>query len=142
MDDDPQQPRAETAEGFADDETFVDEEARGQAVMTDGDDAAYGQAAAADGDDAAPGQAVMAGNPAEALGTLVAYLARNLVDEPDAVEVEARRQGNNVVVTLRVPETELGKVIGRQGRIARAVRTALTIAGSRYHVRASLDIEG
>ena len=96
-----------------------------------------GQAAAANGPVGAP-----PGDPAEALGTLVAYLARNLVDEPDGVEVEARRHGNNVVVTLRVPETELGKVIGRQGRIARAVRTALSIAGSRYHVRASLDIEG
>lgn len=82
------------------------------------------------------------GDPAAALGSLVEYLARNLTDEPDEVEVEARRQGNNVVITLRVPESELGKVIGRQGRIARAVRTALTIAGSRHHVRASLDIEG
>jgi predicted RNA-binding protein YlqC (UPF0109 family) len=41
-----------------------------------------------------------------------------------------------------VPETELGKVIGRQGRIARAMRTALMIAGSRQNVRATLDIEG
>lgn len=117
MDDDPQQPRDEADEAFdAGDEAFADEAANGQAVAI--------------------------GDPAEALGTLVAYLARNLIDEPDGVEVEARRQGNNVVITLRVPETELGKVIGRQGRIARAVRTALTIAGSRYHVRASLDIEG
>ena len=92
-------------------------------------------------DEGVDGQAVAAGDPAEALGTLVAYLARNLVDEPDAVEVEARRQGNSVVVTLRVPETELGKVIGRQGRIARAMRTALAIAGSRQNIRATLDID-
>jgi len=93
-------------------------------------------------DEEADGQPTAAGDPAAALGSLVTYLARNLVDDPDAVEVEARRHGNNVAVTLRVPEAELGKVIGRQGRIARAVRTALTIAGSRHHVRASLDIEG
>ena len=132
MDDDPRQPRdevSEDAEVFANgDESFAVDEADGRVLTA--------------ADEGVDGQAVAAGDPAEALGTLVAYLARNLVDEPDAVEVEARRQGNSVVVTLRVPETELGKVIGRQGRIARAVRTALTIAGSRYHVRASLDIEG
>jgi predicted RNA-binding protein YlqC (UPF0109 family) len=78
---------------------------------------------------------------AEQLRELVVYLARNLVDEPDSVEVEARQRGNSVFISLRVPEEELGKVIGRGGRIARAMRTALMIAGSRNHVRASLDIE-
>ncbi|MCC7021852.1 MAG: KH domain-containing protein [Thermomicrobiales bacterium] len=78
---------------------------------------------------------------AERLRSLVAYLATNLVDDPDAVEVETRQRGGSVFVSLRVPEEELGKVIGRGGRIARAIRTALTITGSRYNVRASLDIE-
>ena len=125
MDEDPRPPSDEVDDAFVPaDEAFGDEYER-EHEQAD-----------------ANGQPRTAGDPAEALGTLVAYLARNLVDEPDGVEVEARRQGNNVAITLRVPETELGKVIGRQGRIARAVRTALTIAGSRYHVRASLDIEG
>ncbi|MGH2614228.1 MAG: KH domain-containing protein [Thermomicrobiales bacterium] len=78
---------------------------------------------------------------AERLRTLVAYLATNLVDDPDAVEVEARQRGGSVFVSLRVPEEDLGKVIGRGGRIARAMRTALMITGSRDNVRASLDIE-
>jgi predicted RNA-binding protein YlqC (UPF0109 family) len=78
---------------------------------------------------------------AERLRSLVAYLAANLVDAPDAVEVEARQRGSSVFVSLRVPEEELGKVIGRGGRIARAMRTALMISGSRSNVRASLDIE-
>ena len=78
---------------------------------------------------------------AERLRVLVAYLATNLVDDPDSVEVEARQRGNSVFVSLRVPEEELGKVIGRGGRIARAMRTALMITGSRSNVRASLDIE-
>jgi len=78
---------------------------------------------------------------AEQLRGLVTYLAKNLVDEPDGVEVEARQRGGSVFISLRVPEEELGKVIGRGGRIARAMRTALMIAGSRNHVRASLDIE-
>ena len=78
---------------------------------------------------------------AERLRGLVAYLATNLVDDPENVEVEARQRGGSVFVSLRVPEEELGKVIGRGGRIARAMRTALMIAGSRNNVRASLDIE-
>ena len=78
---------------------------------------------------------------AEQLRGLVVYLATNLVDDPDGVEVEARQRGGSVFISLRVPEEELGKVIGRGGRIARAMRTALMISGSRSNVRASLDIE-
>ena len=88
---------------------------------------------------AAAGAAV---DPVERLRGLVVYLATNLIDDPDAVEVEAERRGQGVHLSLRVPEEELGKVIGRQGRIARALRTALMIAGSRHNLRASLDIEG
>ena len=79
---------------------------------------------------------------AEQLRALVVYLASNLVDDPATVEVDVQQRGGSVLLSLRVPEDELGKVIGRQGRIARALRTALMIAGSRHHVRASLDIEG
>ena len=82
-----------------------------------------------------------ANDAAERLRGLVAYLATNLVDDPASVEVEARQRGGSVFISLRVPEEELGKVIGRGGRIARAMRTALMIAGSRNNVRASLDIE-
>ncbi len=78
---------------------------------------------------------------AERLRGLVTYLATHLVDDPESVEVEARQRGGSVFVSLRVPEEELGRVIGRGGRIARAMRTALMIAGSRNNVRASLDIE-
>jgi predicted RNA-binding protein YlqC (UPF0109 family) len=90
------------------------------------------------GDDA---QYAPATDAAERLRGLVAYLATNLVDDPASVEVEARQRGGSVFISLRVPEEELGKVIGRGGRIARAMRTALMIAGSRNNVRASLDIE-
>lgn len=94
------------------------------------------------GDDSdATAHAPLATPVAERLGDLVTYLASNLVDEPASVEVETRQRGGSVFVTLRVPEEELGKVIGRGGRIARAMRTALMISGSRNNVRASLDIE-
>ncbi len=93
--------------------------------------------------DAPPSVAAAEGpDPAERLRDLVVYMATALVDAPDAVEVDVERRGPHVHLSLRVPEEELGKVIGRQGRIARAMRTALMIAGSRANVRASLDIEG
>ncbi len=87
-------------------------------------------------------QANDVGKPVEDLRALVVYLATNLVDEPDAVEVTAEQRGSAVHLHLRVPPQELGKVIGRQGRIARALRTTLMIAGSRHNLRASLDIDG
>jgi predicted RNA-binding protein YlqC (UPF0109 family) len=80
--------------------------------------------------------------PAEELRRLVHYLATNLVDEPGSVEVTAEQRGSAVHLNLHVPESEMGKVIGRQGRIARAMRTVVMIAGSRHNIRASLDIEG
>jgi predicted RNA-binding protein YlqC (UPF0109 family) len=87
-------------------------------------------------------RATESASPADELRQLVYYLATNLVDEPDSVEVTAEQRGTAVHLNLRVPEREMGKVIGRQGRIARALRTVVTIAGSRHNLRASLDIEG
>ncbi len=81
-------------------------------------------------------------NAREDLRELVAYLATNLIDAPEDVRVSVERRGSAVHLRLQVPEEELGKVIGRQGRIARAMRTAVMIAGARHDVRASLDIEG
>ncbi len=80
--------------------------------------------------------------PAESLGELVRYIASQLVDSPDALEVTVDDRGTSVHIMLRVPEEEMGRVIGRQGRIAKAMRTVVMIAGSRQNVRASLDIEG
>ena len=93
-------------------------------------------AAWADDGAAAPGSAD------EDLRGLVTFIVSNLLDDMDAVEVDAEQRGSSVHLRLRVPSEDLGKVIGRQGRVARAMRTALTIAGSRHNVRASLDIEG
>ena len=93
-------------------------------------------------DEAADDGLAPATDPVERLQDLVTYLVSNLVDHPDTVEFSAERPCQTVHLALRVPEDELGKVIGRQGRIARAIRTALMIAGSRYNVRATLDIEG
>lgn len=82
------------------------------------------------------------GSPAESLRGLISYLIENLVDDPSAVEINAEQHGAVVQLTVHVPEEELGKVIGRGGRIAKAMRSALMIAATRHHVRVSLDIEG
>jgi predicted RNA-binding protein YlqC (UPF0109 family) len=79
--------------------------------------------------------------PEDALRELVLYMATNLVDDPEGVMVTAESHGSSVHLDLRVPATELGKVIGRQGRIARAMRTVVMVAGTRHNVRASLDID-
>ncbi len=77
----------------------------------------------------------------ESLRELVSFLVQHLVDDPDAAEITLERRGSSVYIQLRLPEDDLGKVIGRGGRIAKAIRTVLLIAGSRHHLRVSLDIE-
>ncbi len=80
-------------------------------------------------------------DPVERLRGLVTYLATNLVDEPDEVAVTVEQRGAAVHVQVQVAPDDLGKVIGRQGRVARAMRTTLMIAGSRDNLRTSLAIE-
>jgi len=66
---------------------------------------------------------------------LLEYLARELVDEPDAVEVTETPDDRGVVFTLRVAPDDMGKVIGRGGRTARAIRTVMKAAAMRAGVR-------
>jgi uncharacterized protein len=71
---------------------------------------------------------------------LLAHLARRLVDDPDAVEVAEVRQEGATVLQLRVAPDDVGKVIGRQGRIARALRAIVRASGARTHRRVVLEI--
>jgi hypothetical protein len=71
---------------------------------------------------------------------LLEYLARQLVDEPDAVRVESVEEDDTVLLRLHVAEDDLGKVIGRQGRIARALRTIVRAGGARDRRRVQLEI--
>jgi uncharacterized protein len=71
---------------------------------------------------------------------LLAYLARQLVDEPDAVSVQEVEREGTVVLELRVAQDDIGKVIGRQGRIARALRAVVRASGARSHRRVLLEI--
>jgi uncharacterized protein len=71
---------------------------------------------------------------------LVTEIARALVDEPNAVIVEAVKRSENTVLRLRVAPTDVGKVIGKQGRTARSMRTILGAVSMKYHHRYTLDI--
>ena len=71
---------------------------------------------------------------------LVEYLARRLVDEPDAVRVEEVERDGDTVIELYVAKDDVGKVIGRQGRIARALRTVVRASAARRSGRTLLEI--
>ena len=71
---------------------------------------------------------------------LVEHLARALVDRPDEVVVQEVVKEQAVVLTLHVAPSDLGKVIGRQGRTAHSLRTIVGVAGMKQKRRAVLDI--
>jgi hypothetical protein len=71
---------------------------------------------------------------------LVEYLARRLVDEPDAVHAEEVERDGDVVIELHVAPDDVGKVIGRQGRIARALRTLVRASAASRERRVFLEI--
>ena len=71
---------------------------------------------------------------------LLEDLARRLVDEPEAVRVEREERDDVVVLRLHVAKDDVGKVIGRQGRIARALRQVVRAAAGRQHKRVVLEI--
>jgi uncharacterized protein len=73
---------------------------------------------------------------------LVEFLARSLVDDPDAVRVEREERDDALVLHLHVAPDDVGKVIGRQGRIVRALRAVVRAGGVRENRRVLLEIAG
>jgi len=71
---------------------------------------------------------------------LVSFIVGRLVDNPDAVVLEEREDGDTIVVELRVAKEDLGKVIGKQGRTAKAMRAVLAAVASRLEKRSRLEI--
>ena len=71
---------------------------------------------------------------------LVEVIAKALVDNPDEVVVTEEREKNNVLITLHVASTDMGKVIGKQGRIAKAIRNVVKAASTKENVRVDVDI--
>ena len=76
------------------------------------------------------------------MAELLAWIARHLVDDPGAVSVETVERDDATVLVLHVAPDDVGKVIGRQGRIARALRTLVRASGAREHRRVVLEIAG
>jgi predicted RNA-binding protein YlqC (UPF0109 family) len=71
---------------------------------------------------------------------LLAYLARELVDDPDAVRVETKERDGTLVLVLRVAPEDVGRVIGRGGRIVRALRTVVRATAARDGRRVLVEI--
>jgi len=79
-------------------------------------------------------------NPVKNMTDLVTEIALALVDDPNSVVVEAIAEGDSTVIRLRVSPSDVGKVIGKQGRTARSMRTILSAASMKLKHRFSLDI--
>ena len=74
------------------------------------------------------------------LKELLTYIARNLVDNPDDVNVTERETDSETIFELRVNADDMGKVIGRQGRIAKEIRALMRSVAQRHGKRISVDI--
>ena len=68
------------------------------------------------------------------------YLARSIVDEPEAVVIEVEEGRGSVTLRLHVAPDDMGKVIGKRGRVAQAIRTVVRAAGAREDVNVNVDI--
>lgn len=71
---------------------------------------------------------------------LLTYIAQNLVEHPQAVDVQETETDGNVVLELRVDPSDMGKVIGRQGRIAKEIRTLMRSVAQRQDKKVSVEI--
>jgi hypothetical protein len=68
------------------------------------------------------------------------YLAKSIVEDPDAVIVETEERRNSVTLRLHVGPSDMGRVIGRRGRVAQAIRSVVRAAGAKEGVEATVDI--
>lgn len=73
--------------------------------------------------------------------TLIEYIAKSLVDDSEAVQVREARRGNTSHLTLKVAKDDMGRVIGKNGRVANAIRILLRVAAARAGQRVTLDVE-
>ncbi len=74
------------------------------------------------------------------MGELVAFIAKSLVDYPEQVSVKEVEGSQSVILELRVAEEDMGKVIGKQGRIAKAIRTVVKAAAIKDNKRVVVEI--
>lgn len=72
--------------------------------------------------------------------SLVEVIAKALVTKPDEVNVTEEMDGDTIIVKLRVADDDIGKIIGKSGRIAKAIRTVVRAAAIKQNVRVSVEI--
>jgi predicted RNA-binding protein YlqC (UPF0109 family) len=77
---------------------------------------------------------------ASAAAELVEYLVRSVVESPDDVEIDEYEEDGELVLEVKVADDDLGRVIGREGRVAKAIRTIARAAGARDDRRVSVEI--
>jgi len=71
---------------------------------------------------------------------LIEYIAKSLVEHPDQVEVREFQDGNRIRLELNVAKEDMGRVIGKNGRVANSIRTLLRVAAEREGKQATLDV--
>ncbi len=74
------------------------------------------------------------------MGSLVEVIAKALVTKPDEVVVTEEMDGDTIIVKLKVADDDIGKIIGKSGRIAKAIRTVVRAAAIKQNVRVSVEI--
>ena len=74
------------------------------------------------------------------MANLVEIIARALVSKPDEVNVTEEIDGKNIVIKLRVADDDIGKIIGKSGRIAKALRTVVKAAAIKQNLRVTVEI--
>lgn len=74
------------------------------------------------------------------MSKLVEIIAKSLVDNPDYVQVTESKENETTVVQLKVADEDMGKVIGKQGRIAKAIRTVVKAAAIKNNIRVVVEI--
>ncbi len=76
----------------------------------------------------------------DGMASLVEYIARNLVDAPEEVKVTAKQGEEAIIIELNVAKEDMGKVIGKQGRIAKAIRTVVRAASVKSEAKYMVEI--
>ena len=71
---------------------------------------------------------------------LIDYIARSLVDDPSQVEISQGRRGSQIILRLKVAKEDMGRIIGKSGRVANAMRVLLRVSAAQEGKRATLDI--
>ncbi len=74
------------------------------------------------------------------LKEILGYIVENLVDDPSGISIEQVEKDDVITLQLKVAENDMGKVIGRQGRIAKEIRAILKASGAREHKKVLVDI--